>query len=155
VRLADEYDAAQERGEVATRQHNPGSRGHVPEQNMPPATTAELGLTRKDIYEARQIREPAMGIVIPAKLLKFPVYFPHRADPGCCCLQRQEDLMNVRYTLVYQTKPKVTLEHRVYVVRRYDVRRRKPGEAAVIMDLPKPQQRIRMAGKPRILRDLS
>ena len=56
-RLADEYDAAQERGEVATRQNNPGSTGHVPEQNMPPATAADLGLSRKAIHEARLIRD--------------------------------------------------------------------------------------------------
>jgi hypothetical protein len=56
-RLADEYDAAQERGEVATRQNNPGSVGHVPGQNMPPATAADIGLSRKDIHEARQIRD--------------------------------------------------------------------------------------------------
>jgi DNA primase len=53
---ADEYDAAQERGEVATRQNNPGSQGHVPKQNMP-ATAADIGLSRKDIHEARIIRD--------------------------------------------------------------------------------------------------
>lgn len=48
-RLADEYDAAQERGEVR-------SVGNVPEQNNTP-TVEDIGLTRKDIYEARQIRD--------------------------------------------------------------------------------------------------
>lgn len=65
-KLADEYDAAQERGEVATRQNHPGSVGHVPEQNMPPATASDIGISRKDIHEARQIRdaeEAAPGIV--------------------------------------------------------------------------------------------
>ena len=56
-RLADEYDAAQERGEVATRQNNPGTGGHVPDGNMPPATAADLGISRKDIHEARVIRD--------------------------------------------------------------------------------------------------
>lgn len=56
-RLADEYDAAQERGEVATRQNNPGSAGHVGDGNMPPATAADLGLRRDQIHEARQIRD--------------------------------------------------------------------------------------------------
>lgn len=56
IRLADEYDAAQKRGEVATRQHNPGSVGHVPEQNMP-ATAADIGLSRKEIHEARTLRD--------------------------------------------------------------------------------------------------
>jgi hypothetical protein len=56
-RLADEYDAAQERGEAATRQNNPGTGGHVPDGNMPPATAADLGLSRKDIHDARLIRD--------------------------------------------------------------------------------------------------
>jgi len=50
-RLADEYDAAQERGEVATRA----------DQNLLPAekkvSVSDLGLTHKDIHEARQIRD--------------------------------------------------------------------------------------------------
>ena len=56
-RLADEYDAAQARGEVATRQHNPGSVGHVSDENMPPATADNLGLSRKAIHDARLIRD--------------------------------------------------------------------------------------------------
>ena len=56
-RLADEYDAAQARGEVATRQNNPGSVGHVSDENMPPATADNLGLSRKAIHEARQLRD--------------------------------------------------------------------------------------------------
>lgn len=56
-RLADEYDGAQERGEAATRQNNPGTVGHVPNGNMPPPTAAEMGLSRKDIHEARQVRD--------------------------------------------------------------------------------------------------
>lgn len=55
-RLADEYDAAQNRGEIATRQRNPGSVGHVPDENMP-STTAEIGLTRKQVHEARKVRD--------------------------------------------------------------------------------------------------
>lgn len=49
-RLADEYDAAQERGEV---------RGHG-ERRVSNAETvgfAEVGLTAKDIHEAREIRD--------------------------------------------------------------------------------------------------
>ena len=56
-RLADEYDAAQARGEAATRQRNPGSMGHVGDDNMPPATAADLGLRRDQIHEARQLRD--------------------------------------------------------------------------------------------------
>ncbi|WP_424931921.1 hypothetical protein [Amaricoccus macauensis] len=56
-RLADEYDAAQARGEVATRQCNPGSVGHVGSDNMPPVTATELGLRRDQIHDARLIRD--------------------------------------------------------------------------------------------------
>lgn len=54
-RLADEYDAAQERGEVRSN----GERGKaVPDENgFSPATTADLGLTRKQIHEARIVRD--------------------------------------------------------------------------------------------------
>jgi phage N-6-adenine-methyltransferase len=53
-RLADEYDAAQERGEVGRE----GKPVTVPDSNgFIPATTAEIGLTRKQIHEARQIRD--------------------------------------------------------------------------------------------------
>jgi hypothetical protein len=48
-RLADEYDAAQERGEVKTV-------GNVPRQNNKPSV-ADLGLSRKQIHEAREIRD--------------------------------------------------------------------------------------------------
>ena len=55
LRMADEYDAAQERGEVA--------RGSVrtdivPDENdVRPSTAAEIGLSRKDIHEARLVRD--------------------------------------------------------------------------------------------------
>lgn len=64
-KLADEYDAAQDRGEVAS-----GSvrTDIVPDENdvERPATAAEIGISRKDIHEARQIRdaeEVSPGIV--------------------------------------------------------------------------------------------
>lgn len=55
IRLADEYDAAQERGEVAT-----GNRAKdfaVADDNAKPATAADLGLRRDQIHEARQLRD--------------------------------------------------------------------------------------------------
>ncbi|WP_427026559.1 hypothetical protein ACP4J4_20290 (plasmid) [Aureimonas ureilytica] len=56
-RLADEYDAAQERGEVAsagdTLKHGPG----VPERNAGKATAADVGLSRKEVHEARIVRD--------------------------------------------------------------------------------------------------
>lgn len=51
MRMADEYDAAQERGEVRTQADNQ----HVPDGNK--LSTADLGISRKDIHEARIIRD--------------------------------------------------------------------------------------------------
>jgi hypothetical protein len=50
-RLADEYDAAQARGEIA---RNGGDRTRLPDENS--ATVSDLGLTHKDIHDARLIR---------------------------------------------------------------------------------------------------
>lgn len=47
-RLADEYDAAQLRGEVR-------GQGNIPDENV--STLADIGLTAKDIHEAREIRD--------------------------------------------------------------------------------------------------
>lgn len=52
-RLADEYDAAQERGEVAGK----GQPSNVPNGNIKPATADELGLSRKQVHEARIVRD--------------------------------------------------------------------------------------------------
>lgn len=52
-RLADEYDAAQERGEVATDGRPESVSG---ENGFRPATAADLGLNRNAIYDARVIR---------------------------------------------------------------------------------------------------
>jgi hypothetical protein len=52
-RLADEYDAAQERGEVATRATTLKRGSDVPEENNGKPTAADLGISRKDIHEAR------------------------------------------------------------------------------------------------------
>lgn len=49
-RLADEYDAAQERGEVRTQGGNQTSKAEV-------CGPAEIGLTHKDIHEARIVRD--------------------------------------------------------------------------------------------------
>lgn len=53
VRLADEYDAAQERGEVQA--HGGQGKRDVPQGNIP--SVADLGLTRKAVHEARQLRD--------------------------------------------------------------------------------------------------
>lgn len=53
-RLADEYDAAQERGEITK---HPGPRKQlVPNKNQL-FSAAEVGLTRKQVHEARNIRD--------------------------------------------------------------------------------------------------
>lgn len=54
-RLADEYDAAQDRGEIAS--HGGGRNFKVPEGNVETVTAADIGLSRKDIHEARIIRD--------------------------------------------------------------------------------------------------
>lgn len=55
LRMADEYDAAQERGEVASAGQHARA---VPDGNgSSRATVADIGLSRKDIHEARLIRD--------------------------------------------------------------------------------------------------
>ena len=54
LRLAEEYDAAQDRGEVATGGDGPGSG--VAGGNAK-ATAADLGLRRDEIHEARKMRD--------------------------------------------------------------------------------------------------
>jgi hypothetical protein len=65
-RLADEYDAAQDRGEVATAADTQKRGPGVPEQNAGKATAADAGLTRKQVHEARRVRNAekvAPGVV--------------------------------------------------------------------------------------------
>lgn len=55
MRLAEEYDAAQDRGEVAT-----GNRSKdfgVDGKNAKPATASDIGLRRDEIHEARKLRD--------------------------------------------------------------------------------------------------
>ena len=53
-RLADEYDSAQGRGEVQTL----GRPKNLPdEKNYSPASAADLGLSHRDIHEARVVRD--------------------------------------------------------------------------------------------------
>ena len=54
-RLADESDATHERGEVAGPQGSGERSGR--ERSPTTATVADLGLTRKAIHEARQLRD--------------------------------------------------------------------------------------------------
>ncbi|MDA9465335.1 hypothetical protein [Bradyrhizobium sp. CCBAU 53415] len=66
-RLADEYDAAQERGEVQRRGGDETSKAEVPK-------VSDIGLTHKDIHEARLIRDA------------------EREEPGIVKLRSQEEL---------------------------------------------------------------
>lgn len=52
-RLADEYDAAQARGDVATA----GKRSQAERLGVAPPNAADLGLSRKDVFEAREVRD--------------------------------------------------------------------------------------------------
>jgi hypothetical protein len=54
IRLAEEFDAAQQRGELAS-----GGRPKTvrDENGLAPATAADLGLSRREIHEARQLRD--------------------------------------------------------------------------------------------------
>jgi hypothetical protein len=52
-RLADEYDDAQDRGEIG-RAGNSSNREEL-------ASVADIGLSHKDIHEARQIRDARQG----------------------------------------------------------------------------------------------
>ncbi len=54
-RLADEYDAAQRRGEVATRETSASVAVKLPGGHLI-ATCADLGLTREEVYRARRVR---------------------------------------------------------------------------------------------------
>lgn len=55
VRIADEYDAAQERGEV----RKPGQRGKAvaADDSFSAARAEEVGLSRQEIYDARKLRD--------------------------------------------------------------------------------------------------
>lgn len=53
MRLADKYDAAQERGEVRTRADNQ----HASSKAEEAVGVSDIGLTHKAIHEARQIRD--------------------------------------------------------------------------------------------------
>lgn len=57
-RLADEYEAAQARGELATQSHGGANIPHgVPNENTVPLTSSDVGLSRKMMHEARIVRD--------------------------------------------------------------------------------------------------
>jgi hypothetical protein len=56
IRLADEYDAAQKRGEVQTVGGDRKSKINIPIENNDP-TVADIGITSKQIHFARKVRD--------------------------------------------------------------------------------------------------
>jgi hypothetical protein len=84
-RLADEYDAAQERGEIA--KVSDGRRSSKAKDLKP--TAADVGLSHKEIHEARQIRDAENnrdpGIVrptlpAPATGAQAPISYGHSLE---------------------------------------------------------------------------
>jgi hypothetical protein len=68
MRLAEEYDAAQERGEVALGSVRTDIVGDF--NDVRPATAADLGLRRDEIHETRKLldaeaAEPGTGGILP------------------------------------------------------------------------------------------
>jgi hypothetical protein len=54
-RLAEEYEAAQEKGEIQKRGNKSG-KSNIPDQNITPTVT-DIGFTSKQIHEGRMIRD--------------------------------------------------------------------------------------------------
>lgn len=57
MRLAEEYDAAQERGEVASNGQRGPEKAVEGDNSFRPVTAADLGLRRDEIHEARKLRD--------------------------------------------------------------------------------------------------
>ena len=83
-RLADEYDAAQERGEVAKLGDNLPS---VPERNAKPATAKDVGLTRKEVHDARQFRDAEARDPGVTKRELSELQQCRTNDPHCCMFE--------------------------------------------------------------------
>lgn len=57
MRLAEEYDAAQDRGEVAGNGQRGPEKAVADGNSFSPATVADLGIRRDEIHEARKMRD--------------------------------------------------------------------------------------------------
>ena len=57
MRLAEEYDDAQDRGEVAGNGQRGASKAVDADNGFTPATAADLGIRRDEIHEARKFRD--------------------------------------------------------------------------------------------------
>jgi len=70
----------QERSEVATQSRYPGS---IPDGDTAPATVRDLGLTRKQIHEAHQIRGAEMAALRHLPLPARACGLQTRKGGGC------------------------------------------------------------------------
>lgn len=61
MRMADEIDDGQERGEVATREQHP--RGLVLDSDKPPVTFEDLGVSRQRVAEWRDVRDAGEAVI--------------------------------------------------------------------------------------------
>lgn len=116
VRLADDYDAAQEAGEV----RKPGQRGKAvaDDDRISPATVSEIGLSKQEIHEARKLRDAerdAPGIVqraIEARLAAGlePSRASLRANIGTKSATKEERGNNLYETPVEAMRALLALE---------------------------------------------
>lgn len=74
--VADEYDAAQDRGEVAKHGTNRFDKVEIPDENL--YTVSDIGITSKEVYEARQVRdaEEAEPGIVRRTLDGIPISIP-------------------------------------------------------------------------------
>ncbi len=67
IRMADEIDAAQERGEIATPKDGAAFRDPIHFSNkVAPPKLKEVGVKRQDLYDWRQLRDAGGGPLVEA-----------------------------------------------------------------------------------------
>jgi hypothetical protein len=72
MRLAEEYDAAKDAGEVAG--HGGARNFKVAEPDLEKATITDIGLTKQEISDARQVRDAEKADPgVTARTLKSPI----------------------------------------------------------------------------------
>jgi hypothetical protein len=80
MQMADEINAGQERGEVATADRHPGS---VRASDTAPATLDNLGVTRRRLSEWRDMRDAGVDVVEGAIQARWQHETAIRALPRC------------------------------------------------------------------------
>ncbi|MEX3008984.1 SAM-dependent methyltransferase [Hoeflea sp. TYP-13] len=129
IRIADEYDAAQTAGEASKG----GPRRNVPDGNV--FTASEAGLSRKEIFEARKLRDAergAPGIVERAIAVRLeqglePTKASLRHSIGTRTASKEE-----RGNNLYETPPEAT--HALLTVERFTAHVLEPavGRGAIL-----------------------